>query len=214
MKMSLLLVLFTASLNVAAQPDAFTRDTPAVDAVAALSALPVQPQGTLELVQDGGFEAGIVPTYWAQTSTNYGTPLCATSCGGLGPRSGLYWAWFGGAGAAAEAGSLQQTGTIPVGKNLLLFYLRWTSSVVSPPDPAAILQVRIDGNVVFSIMPATAFAYSSAYGLVSVDISAYADGNVHTLRFEASNAAASASTNILVDDISLGSDGIFTNSFE
>ena len=35
-----------------------------------------------EAVQDGGFEAGQVPTFWAQSSTNSGTPICSVPlCG-------------------------------------------------------------------------------------------------------------------------------------
>ncbi len=164
------------------------------------------------LVQDGGFEAGIVPTYWTQTSTNFGTPLCDASCGGVGPRTGTYWAWFGGAGTAAEAATLEQTGIITSGPKTLTFYVWWSSSVASPPDPAAFFNVKIDGNTIFSLTPATASAYSTAYTLASVDISAYADGNNHLLRFESNNAASSGSTNIHLDDINIISGGGPTNT--
>lgn len=169
------------------------------------------------LVQDGGFEAGFVPTYWTQTSTSFGTPLCDASCGGVGPRTGTYWAWLGGAGTAAEAGSLQQAGVIATGPKTLNFYVWWSSSVAAPPDPAAFFNVKIDGITVFTLTPATAAAYSTAYTQASVDISAYADGNSHTLRFESNNAAASGSTNIHLDDIEIvsgPSDVIFADDFE
>lgn len=169
------------------------------------------------LVQDGSFEAGFVSTYWAQTSTNFGTPLCDSSCGGVGPRTGDYWAWFGGAGTAAETGSLEQSGVIATGPKTLNFYIWWSSSVDAPPDPAATFNVKIDGNTVFTLTPATAATYSTEYTLASVDISAYADGNSHTLRFESSNAAASGSTNIHLDDIEIvagPSDEIFADGFE
>lgn len=171
-----------------------------------------------QLVQDGGFEAGIVPTYWAQTSTNFGTPLCDASCGGVGPRSGTFWAWFGGAGTAAETASLEQTGTIATGPKTLNFYVWWSSSVATPPDPAAFFNVKIDGTTIFSLTPATAAAYSTAYTLASVDVSAYANGGSHTLRFEASNAASAGSTNVHLDDISFVdiviTDRIFANGFQ
>jgi len=170
------------------------------------------------LVQDGGFEAGLVPTYWAQTSTNFGSPVCDASCGGAGPRTGTFWAWFGGAGTAAEAGSVEQTGLISTGPKLLTFYVWWSSSVSTPPDPSATFDVKIDGTTVFSLTPATASAYNTAYTLASVDISAYADGNNHTLRFESNNAAASGSTNIHLDDINIidniAADTIFADGFE
>jgi len=170
------------------------------------------------LVQDGGFEAGFVPTYWTQTSTNFGTPLCNTSCGGVGPRTGNFWAWFGGAGTAAEAASVQQSGFITIGPKLLTFYVWWSSSVATPPDPSATFDVLIDGTPVFSLTPATAGAYNAGYTLASVDISTYADGNSHTLRFQSNNAAASGSTNIQLDDINIvdniAADTIFADGFE
>jgi hypothetical protein len=158
--------------------------------------------GAAPLVQDGGFEAGTVPTYWTQSSTNFGTPVCTLgSCGGVGPHRGTYWVWFGGAGFSAEAASVEQVGEIPAGSRSLDFFLWWSSSVDAPPDPSATFTVRIDGNAIFSLTPATAGAYNAAYTPASVDISAYADGGAHTLRFEESNAASAASTNVHVDDI-------------
>ena len=121
-------------------------------------------------------------------------------------------------GTAAEAGSVEQTGLISTGPKLLTFYVWWSSSVSTPPDPSATFDVKIDGTTVFSLTPATASAYNTAYTLASVDISAYADGNNHTLRFESNNAAASGSTNIHLDDINIidniAADTIFADGFE
>ena len=85
---------------------------------------------------------------------------------------------------------------------------------VTPPDPAAFFNVKIDGDTVFTLTPATAAAYNSGYTLAAVDVSAYADGNGHTLRFESSNATAPGATNIHVDDIGIVDDRVFANSFE
>ncbi|QLQ07277.1 MAG: hypothetical protein HZY76_15420 [Anaerolineae bacterium] len=69
------------------------------------------------VVADGGFEAGTPNPFWTEYSLNFGTVLCdAASCGtGAGtsyPRTGDWWAWFGGI-AAYEAGSVSQSVTIP-----------------------------------------------------------------------------------------------------
>jgi hypothetical protein len=170
------------------------------------------------LVQDGSFEAGIVPTYWVQASTNFGTPVCdLASCGGVGPRTGTFWAWFGGT-PSAEAASVEQTGSISAGPKLLTFHVWWSSSVVTPTDPDATFDVKIDGTTIFSLTPATASDYAAGYTLASIDISAYADGNTHTLRFESNNAAVSGSTNIQLDDINIiddiAADTIFANGFD
>ena len=181
------------------------------------------PQGSLEvdiasgLVRDGGFEAGYVPTYWAQTSTNFETPLCNANCGGAGPRTGDNWAWFGGAVdefAIAEAAALEQRGLITAGPKFLKFYVWWSSSIVAPPDPAAFFHVKMDGDTIFTLTPATAAAYNAGYTLATVNISAYADDKVHFLRFEANTAATAVSTDINLDDVSIVDDRLFGNSFE
>ena len=207
------LILLAVSLVVLAEPGATSRGARRADDVRTQVG-DAMLLGGQALVQDGGFEAGLVPTFWTQSSTNFGTPICDSSCGGFGPRTGTFWAWFGGAGTAAEAGALQQIGEIAAGTTRLNFHVWWSSSITTPPDPSAFFAVRIDGNTVFSLTPATAAAYSAAYTPVSVDISAYADGNNHTLRFEANNAASSGSTNIHLDDISIVSDGVFSDGFE
>jgi len=174
--------------------------------------------GALPLVRDGGFEAGVVPTFWTQTSSNFGSPLCdLAGCGGVGPRTGTFWSWFGGT-TAAEVASLQQVGEIPVGSTSLTFYVWWSSSVASPPDPAATFIVKMDGNTIFTLTPATAAAYNTTYTQATVNIAAYANGASHTLRFESSNGAAASATNIHVDDINIVAaplpDPIFLNGFE
>ncbi|MFQ5577576.1 MAG: hypothetical protein ACE5G8_11395, partial [Anaerolineae bacterium] len=70
------------------------------------------PAAGLNPVVDGGFEAGPNGGTWNEFSTNFGTPICDVfTCGfgnGTGPRSGLYWAWFGGFGGGLEDGSVDQ----------------------------------------------------------------------------------------------------------
>ena len=173
--------------------------------------------GVGALVQDGGFEGGFA-TPWLQGSSNFGTPLCDASCSfdWALPHGGQFWLWFGGAINAHEAGFAQQTGTIAAGSKWLDFHLFWASSVVSPPDPGAVFNVVIDGTTIFSLTPATAVPYATAYTQASVDISAYADGNVHTLRFEASSAASSEGSSVFVDDIGIRTvpDAVFLDGFE
>jgi len=150
------------------------------------------------LVQDGGFETGPLSRYWAQTSTNFGVVIYGSNFA----RTGSFFAYFGGT-PAAEVSSIQQAGVIAAGSTTLEFHVWWDSSVDPPPDPDAYFKAKIDGNTVFSLTPATASAYTGGYTPVSVDISAYADGKNHLLRFESNNAAASESTNVLLDDVSI-----------
>ena len=170
-----------------------TQDAPGMD----LS----QRASDAEIIQDGGFEAGIPNAYWTEYSTNFGTPLCdVNSCGyggGSGPHSGYFWAWFGGITNAQEAGYLEQSITIPSGYEQLNFWLEIPSSTT-----AGYLRVLVDGNELFRVTQADASSYAT-YQSVWVDISAYANGGVHTLRFDSVTYAGAGPTNFFVDDVAI-----------
>src|SRR6187455_3390784 len=72
----------------------------------------------INLIQDGGFEAGAGSGNWVESSSNFGSPICdLAGCGngtGTGPHSGTYFTWFGGLPSGVEIGSLEQTIMIPV----------------------------------------------------------------------------------------------------
>jgi hypothetical protein len=158
--------------------------------------------GSDALPQDGGFEAGIPNPYWDEYSTNFGTPICDTAfCGTgggtAGAHTGSYWAWFGGI-AAYEEGWVIQDVVIPSGHAKLNFYF-WVGSTGSPA--ADYFDVLIDGNIVFHATGADHSIYP-AYTLVSVDVSAYADGASHILEFYA-ECQGSVTTNFNLDDIVL-----------
>lgn len=167
-----------------------------------------------DLVRDGSFEAGPDATFWVQSTTNFNSPICDGSCGPRVARTGTYFTWFGGASTLAETMLLEQTGVIGEGPKTLDFYVHWYSSVETPPDPNAYLRVKIDGDTIFSLTPATAAPYSTGYTRASVDIAAYADGQEHTLRFEYNNDEAPDSTTVLLDDVSVVDYRIFSNGFD
>jgi hypothetical protein len=154
-------------------------------------------------VQDGGFEAGTVPTFWTQSSTNFGTPVCSIAlCGdGAGtaaPRTGTFWTWLGGAELPRSA-SVQQTVTLPPGIARLRFYL-WIGS--RSGNGTDVMRVRLDGVPIFTATEATP-GYES-YTLVDLDVSSFATGGGHTLRFESSTTGPEISS-FHVDDVSLDS---------
>lgn len=154
------------------------------------------------MIQDGGLELGVNTTPWAQTSTNFILPLCTlSSCGGLvGPRTGNGYAWFGGIDAA-ETATLTQTKTISAGPKLLSFYLRWSSA----PAPLAAFKVTMDGDVIFSVTGAASGPYAGAYARVAIDVSDYADGASHVLKFELVSPGGGAVTSVYMDDVALTS---------
>lgn len=163
---------------------------------------------TGNIISDGGFETTnpttFINAFWASTSTNFGTSLCnAAACGTGGgtatPRTGSFWAWFGGVGAA-EVGTVQQSVIFPTGSTsvTLNYYLR-IGAVAAPFD--ATLRVLVDGvqQQIFT-EPSVAEA---TYTLRSLDLSAFADGLPHMIRFEYNNPSGSGTSNFTVDDISL-----------
>jgi hypothetical protein len=149
---------------------------------------------------DRGFEAGSPSAAWEETSASFGTPLCSSSrCGQAGARTGDWWASFGGTTGTPETASLQQTVVIDQGKAWLTFFL-WNPE--SSGNGTDALRVRVDGTQVVSI-PAGNSLYAAGYTRVVVDLTAYADGGSHVIRFETSTSGTPAASKFFVDDVSL-----------
>lgn len=158
-----------------------------------------------QLIVDGGFETGGIPnTFWnPETSSNFGTPLCdVPSCGTGGgaspPRTGAFWAWFGGV-PAPETATLGQTVLFPVGDTIknLSFFMR-IGTVSAPFDD--VLNVRVDGNIVASFVEPT--VAEGAYSGKVINLNAFADGVSHAILFEYIGATTGTSSYV-IDDIEL-----------
>jgi len=165
------------------------------------------------LIQDPSLEAAIASTViWKQNSSNADTPLCTLSipeCNfGSGvtlPHTGSVWALFGGIdfsdpeAISPEISGLYQNVTFPTCGALLQFYF-WIGAAPAGSDTLDVFRVRIDGTPVFGA-DATQQSSYSAYTLVSVDVSAYADGAVHKVEFFSSITGQTVIFNL--DDVSL-----------
>jgi len=165
-----------------------------------VSSTPVSPDCNIE---DPGFEEGTPNPYWEESSTNFGTPLCTVdTCGkggGTGPHSGAWWAWFGGMDAG-EVGSVEQSVIIPAGTSATLtFYLE-----INAADTTGYMRVYLDETLLFQATQADAASYGT-YKLVTLDVSAYADGAAHVILFDSSIDAGGV-TNFFIDDICLTSE--------
>jgi hypothetical protein len=157
-----------------------------------------------QTVTDGGFEAGPSSGAWIESSTQFGSPLCSEpACGissGTGPASGTYWAWFGGYDGR-EVGALEQGMVFPAtGWAILTFELEHPNASGNGQDD---LRVLIDGLEVFRLAEGTA-GYE-AYRRVRLDLSAWADGASHTLRFHSESWGGGISS-FFVDDVALDTD--------
>ncbi len=167
--------------------------------------IPAVTSAQTELVTDGGFESGPGGPAWTQSSTNFGTPVCdLPSCGagtGTGSLNGSYWAYFGGFPGGVETGTVSQSFVIPAGGNATLSFWLEMSRCDSPQD---FIQVKIDGNIVFSAEGSNALCGITGYSLQSINISSYADGNSHTLEFTSTTFSVNGDvSNFFVDDISV-----------
>lgn len=163
----------------------------------------VTPQVLSDIVADGSFEQGTPNPVWQEFSTYFGTPLCDATCAeGPAPRTGDYYAWFGGIalnpGDPPEIGVLTQTVTLrasPVAT--LTFYL--LIGVCDSNDD--FLSVYIDGNQIFdtgTCLPGYDYARQT------IDLSAYADGGSHELVFYSETHSTNGqNSNFFVDDVQI-----------
>ncbi len=149
-------------------------------------------------VVDGGFEVGTPNPAWTQFSTNFGTPVCGPGCGAFA-RTGNWWVWFGGIASTLEVGSVQQSVTIPSGIATLVFYLSIPASSGNGTD---FVRALVDGTPVFTALEGNP-AYTSGYARVAVDVSGFANGGLHLLRFESTSSGTGPGTfsSFFVDDV-------------
>jgi hypothetical protein len=154
------------------------------------------------VLMDGGFELGPGGGKWTEASTNFGTPLCDAGCqpSSGGAQAGTYWAWFGGYAAGLEQGSLTQTVTIPQGTATLTFSL----AIPACGTATDYLRVTVDGAQVFQVTGADASCNSSTYVTKTVNLSAYANGQSHTVSFVSQTTGnGTGSASFFVDTVVL-----------
>ncbi len=156
--------------------------------------------GACPSIADGSFEGGSPNMSWTESSTNFGTPLCTVAiCGGAGPRTGAWWALFGGISGTAETASLTQNVLIPSGSAPRLEFYLWNNT--SSGNGADFLKVLVDGSEIFSVLEGNTL-YGAGYFLTGLDLSAYADGSSHSVSFQ-STTTGSSPTDFNVDDVSI-----------
>jgi hypothetical protein len=175
----------------------------------------------VEVITDGGFEAGIDNPNWTATPGLLCTvAVCGDGAGTAGPEEGEVWAWFGGT-ADAVTETLEQTVTLPRGKAELEFQL-WAGAVSTSTFS---LQVTLDDTEIFTFSSddlnredgeeedETTLAdlsmgdedgedYTGGYEDVELDLSDYTDDKAHTLRFTFSKDDL-GDTNLSLDEVSL-----------
>ena len=157
------------------------------------------------LLMDPGFEAFTPNPYWAEVSTNFGTPLCRyTTCGSgsgsVGLHTGNVWGWFGGT-TLNEYASLSQTIVIPSDyQNLKLQFYFWIGLSGEGSSLDDEFTASIDGITLFSANALQQSSYSG-YTPVIIDAKRFADNKAHVVKF--SSVTTGQVVNFNLDDVSL-----------
>jgi hypothetical protein len=157
---------------------------------------------------DPGFELGPNGGVWTESSTNFPSVVCSlgvcSAGGGTGPRTGTYWAFFGGIDAN-ETGVVSQVLTIPnTGLATLTFWLEIPACDATGGTDT--FTVTMDGNTLFSANQTHVDCNLIGYKQKSVNINAYANGGSHTLTFTGVfSSSGNDVTNFMVDDVAVNS---------
>ncbi|HOE35758.1 MAG: S8 family serine peptidase [Anaerolineaceae bacterium] len=158
-----------------------------------------------QLIQDPSFELYTDPSSpWEQYSENYGTPLCTVDdCGtgtGTGPHTGDVWSWFGGS-SSGDTGYVSQDVLILPGTAEMTFYVE--QYVCGTAGASNYLALKIDGTEIWRTDGSDPACGVLGYRLVTVDVSDFADGDTHEIKFD---SVTVDSGNFFVDDVELNLD--------
>ncbi|MDF1520338.1 MAG: Ig-like domain-containing protein [Brevefilum sp.] len=154
-----------------------------------------------QVILDPSFEEYTPNPYWDEYSATYGTPLCIEAdCGlgtGTGPNTGLVWSWFGGA-AAGDTGYVSQEVVIPPGEANMNFFVE--QAVCGDGGTSNYLALLIDDVELWRTDGTDDACDVLGYREINVDVSAYADGSSHVVKF---NSVTVGNGNFFIDDITL-----------
>jgi hypothetical protein len=153
-----------------------------------------------ELVEDPSFETTTEDDSWTQQTEVFEEVVCDETCtdeAGAEPYAGERWVWFGGHEEAEDA-SISQDIEISGDEATLSFYFAISASGGSGDDT---FSVYLDDTELFVATDTEIDDYAD-YQRIDVDVSDFADGEVHTLTFEASLSGAGM-TNFFLDEVSL-----------
>lgn len=188
------------------------RRSPTIALVAVVAGLLLMAPGTraVELVRDGGFEAG--GAGWVQQDNWRMKSICGPRAGcapvlassHAGPRSGSWWNRFGGADlfvvAFPQSSSIRQTVSATSGTPLTLSFWLY----IGESNQQAALNVLLDDHVVFATRGNDP-RFGSGYVPIVVPIhGSLVTGGPQTLSFEFDSVFGILRTHVInIDDVSL-----------
>jgi hypothetical protein len=146
-------------------------------------------------------DAGTNPD-WDSLDTNAGaaggTVFYSATNFGIPVHTGDFAAWFGGWGGGGETQHFSQSVTLPNGGPLFINYFRQTAVA---PDAPSNMVVSVDGTAVETTDLSTQL--DSDFVLHSIDISTFADGGAHVIKFQYDYASGTVDGNTFVDDVTI-----------
>jgi hypothetical protein len=180
-----------------------------------LTVSPGKVSALTNLVQDPSLEAAYGSTLiWKQSSTNSDSPVCKSTVVDCtvatgGPRTGTVWGQFGGLDwndpdvVSPEQAHLYQNVTFPNSCSATLQFYFWIGDAGG--DANDVFNVIIDNTTTVFTANATQQGSYPSYTLVSLDVSAYANGAFHKVDFFSRQFKHSPSQTVTfnLDDISL-----------
>jgi hypothetical protein len=157
-------------------------------------------------IPEGGFEGGTPSPAWAEASSNFGSPICDVGSCGTGngtaaPRSGAFFAWFGGFTTGVETGSVQQSIAIPAGTAAIEFHSR-LGACAAANGASDFVRLTIDGNELWRRNATDPSCGATTYSRNLVDVSALAGPTPRVIRFESTTIGNGAASNLQIDDVS------------
>jgi serine protease len=154
----------------------------------------------VNLIGNGGYEAGATASPWVTTPG----VICGATCTGETPHSGLWFAWLDGYGTT-HTDSVDQTIQIPSGKKsaTLSFYLHIDTQEVGriAYDRLDVQVLSSTGTLLGTLASYTNVNAATGYALKSLNMNSYI-GQTIKLRFKGTEDSSLA-TSFVIDDAAL-----------
>jgi hypothetical protein len=90
----------------------------------------------------------------------------------------------------------------------LTFHLKMP---ITAPNMSDYLHIEIDSNLIHQIVTADSNTYKYEYVRVSIDISAWADGQQHNIRFKCNQSTVNGISNFVIDDVDISVNAGFSS---
>jgi len=159
-----------------------------------------------QLLQDSSFEAtdgnGGVNDFWDSVTTQGESAFWGEDGGALHIRTGAFVTWLGGYDADTldpETHDASQAVVIPAGSPRYFNYWRW---IDRPGNGTNVVTFTVDGTVV-ATEDVTALGVDADWVQQSIDVSAYADGASHTIKFSYEHSGGDTDWDYYLDDATI-----------